>query len=85
MNANKIPGKSSKATHATDATTTHVAHAYVVVIPKPKKGVYGIKRFEDPGVATQNNLKGQYMFWVKIGDAKKPHKRLQKYTNPNQK
>ncbi|KAG9084092.1 hypothetical protein FRC06_004211 [Ceratobasidium sp. 370] len=86
MNASppKIPAKSSKGRHVTDPLTLYNACAYVVVVPEPKRGVYGIKQFEDPETAGPNKQRGQYLFWVKIGDGKNPFRRLQQYTNPDQ-
>ncbi|KAG8796047.1 hypothetical protein FRC12_005837 [Ceratobasidium sp. 428] len=64
------------------AAKKYEADAYIVVVPKPSKGVLGFKRYADDDTAP--DARGQYMFWIKIGDSASPMDRLQKYPNPDQ-
>ncbi|KAG8795343.1 hypothetical protein FRC12_015777 [Ceratobasidium sp. 428] len=59
------------------------AYAYVVVVPAPVKGSTGFRRYGD-NVQNLPDNRGQYMFWIKIGDTTDPKSRLGKYTNPDQ-
>ncbi|KAG8791189.1 hypothetical protein FRC12_009918 [Ceratobasidium sp. 428] len=64
------------------AARKYEADAYIVVVPKPSKGVLGFKRYADDDTGPDD--RGQYMFWIKIGDSASPMDRLQKYLNPDQ-
>ncbi|KAG8713617.1 hypothetical protein FRC09_018518 [Ceratobasidium sp. 395] len=79
----QIPQKKShRATHRTDGTKSiHQGYAYIVVVPKPTKETFGIQRYDEPG---QGDKRGQFMFWIKIGDSDNPLKRVKSYTNPDQ-
>ncbi|KAG9102564.1 hypothetical protein FRC07_010208 [Ceratobasidium sp. 392] len=58
------------------------ADAYIVIVPEPRSGVLGFKRHRDDDPNADD--RGQYMFWIKIGDSGDPMGRLQEYLNPDQ-